>query len=373
MEAEPMHVLQFAKRSALMLAAAAVTLSGCGSESAPTVPFNPSGATDDIEAVNTAFNSQTFTDFAQLSLMFDAALGGAPLVSSSAQAIDLRNGGTMKGAHAAAARSAERIARIMPRPTRRMTGASAASIPPEYLGKTFIYSNGSYVVTAQTGAPLNGVRFWLYAVDPVTGLPASPLNQTGYVDLIDMSSETTSAARVVVVSGTTTYLDYRVNVTAVGTSGRVTVLGFITDGTTEATFNLRSTLTVDAGLTLSYSLDVPERDLSIDLTMSAEGINPELSTINVTMDMRGQNGWVRLAGEFSTNGGTLNVAINGTSFANITFAAGAEPAITGADGEPLAPEEVAVLQQIFNFTGGAFIAFDQLVAPVGMFLADPAA
>src|SRR3954470_2805701 len=104
-----MHVLQFAKRSALILAAAAVALSGCGSESAPTVPFNPAGASADIDAVNTAFfsptfgvvvalsssfSSPTFGEFAALSVNFDAALGGAPLVSSSAAALQLHGAGT---------------------------------------------------------------------------------------------------------------------------------------------------------------------------------------------------------------------------------------------------------------------------------------
>jgi hypothetical protein len=366
MEAEPMLVLQFAKRSVLTLAAAAVALSGCGSESAPTVPFNPSGATADIEAVNSTFASSAFSDFSALSVLFDAALGGAPLVSASAAALDLRGGGTAKGIQAAAARSAERIARIVPRPAGAGFSASSAAIPPEFLGKTFVYSGGSYVVSAQTGAPANGVRFRLYAIDPVTLLPVEPLNQTGYVDLIDLSSGTTSAARVIVVSGTTTYLDYRVSATSTATEGRVTVLGFITDGATDATFNLRATLTADAGLTLSYSLDVPQRDLSLDLTMSVDGT--EISTINVTLDMRGQNGWVRLTGQFTADGGTLNIAINGTPFATITSTAGAEPVITGADGQPLAQDELDALQRVFEFAGSAFLAFDQLVAPVGTFI-----
>src|SRR4051812_27458252 len=107
-----MHVLQFAKRSALMLAAAAVALSGCGSESAPTVPFNPAGASADIEAVNTAFASPTFGEFAALSVNFDAAIGGAPLVSSSAAALEVHGAGTAETLKAAAARSAERISRM---------------------------------------------------------------------------------------------------------------------------------------------------------------------------------------------------------------------------------------------------------------------
>jgi hypothetical protein len=367
MEAEIMPVLQFAKRSALMLAAAAVALSGCGSESAPTVPFDPAGTTSDLEAVNTTFASSAYTEFSALSWMFDAALGGAPLVSSSAAALDIRGAGTAKALQAAVARSAERIARIAPRPRREGLSASSMAIPPEFVGKTFVWNGSAYVVSALTGAPSGGVRFLLYAVDPITGIPADPLNQTGYVDLVDMSSGTTSAARVIVVSGTTTYVDYRVNVTATATSARVTVLGFITDGVTEATFNLRSVLT-NSGLSLTYSLDVPERDLSIDLTMTATGTTPEASTIGVTLDMRGQNGWVRLTGTFTATGGTLNVAINGAPFATITSTSGAEPVITGAEGQPLAPEELETLQLIFEFTGGAFIAFDQLLAPVGSFI-----
>jgi hypothetical protein len=342
-------------------------LSGCGSESAPTVPFDPAGTSADLEAVNTAFASPAFTEFAALSLMFDAALGGAPLVSSSAAAIDLRGAGTAKTLQSAAARSAERIARMAPLRRRESISASIASIPAEYVGKTFVWNGTAYEVSALTGAPAGGVRFLLYAVDPVTGLPATPLNQTGYVDLVDMSSGTTSAARVIVVSGTTTYVDYRVNVTATATSARVTVLGFITDGTTEATFNLRSVLTGN-GLTLTESIDVPERDLSIDLSLTANGTTPETSNIGITLDMRGQNGWARLTGTFTATGGTLNVAINGTSFATITSTAGAEPSIVGADGQPLAPEEFEALQRLFEFTGGAFLAFDQLVAPVGSFI-----
>jgi hypothetical protein len=360
-----MHVLRLTKRAVLTLAAATVALSGCGSESGPTVPFNATGATADVEAVNTAFASSAFTEFSALSVMFDAALGGAPLVSSSAAALDFRGAGTAQALQAAAARSAERMARLASRTRRESISASVAGIPPQYVGKTFVWNGTTYEVSALTGAPAGGVRFHLYAIDPVTGLPAAPLNQTGYVDLVDMSSGTTSAARVIVVSGTTTYLDY---LTATISSARVTVLGFITDGTTEATFNLRSVLT-DAGLTLSYSLDVPQRDLSIDLTMNATGTTPESSAIAMTLDMRGQNGWVRLTGSITATGGTINVAINGTPFATITSTAGAEPAITGADGQPLAPEELEAVQRVFEFTGGAFLAFDQLLAPVGSFIA----
>ena len=364
-----MRVLQFAEHSFVTLAAAALALSGCGSESAaPMVPFNPAGASADFDAVNTTFGSPVYTSFSTLSVLFDAALGGTPLVSASAAALDVHGGGTASELQAAAARSAELIARIVPRPAGAGFSASSAAIPAQFLGKTFVYSGGSYVVSAETGAPANGVRFLLYALDPATLLPAVPLDPTGYVDLIDLSSGSTAAARVVVVSGTTTYLDYRVSATSTISSGLVAVVGFVTDGTTKATFSLSSSLTYASGLTLSYSLDVPQRDLSIDLTMSASGLDPVASNIAVILDMRGQNGWVRLTGEFDATGATLNVAINGTLFATITCSTGTAPVITGAAGQPLAQDELDALQRVFEFADGSFAAFDEMVAPVGTLL-----
>ena len=77
-------------------------------------------------------------------------------------------------------------------------------------------------------------------MDPVTLTPVEPLVETGYVDLIDLSAGATQAARVLVVSGGTTYLDYTVTATSGASSGRVTVIGMVTDGTTQANINLRS-------------------------------------------------------------------------------------------------------------------------------------
>ncbi|MFL5403298.1 MAG: hypothetical protein ACJ8BF_10825 [Gemmatimonadales bacterium] len=361
-----MRVPQFAQRPFLALAAVAVTLIGCAGSSEPTVPFNPAGASEDVAAANATFSSPVYASFSSLSLLFDAALGGAPLVSGSAAALVVpAAGGKIE---AAGARSLARISRMLPRAANRSLSAYVAAIPPEFLGKTFIYSGGTYVVSTETGAPANGVRFMLYEIDPLTGLPADPpLPPTGYVDITDFSTATTRSARIVVVSGGTTYLDYRVNVTSTATAGTVTVLGYVTDGSTRATFNLGATLTAAAGLTLVESIAVPERDLRIDLRLT-ENVTTLESSTGITMDLRGQNGWVRLTGQYNSTGGTLDVLVNGTRFATISEAVGTGVVITGADGLPLAPEELEALQRIFDFSGGAFLAFDQLVAPVGTFL-----
>jgi hypothetical protein len=369
MEAEPMRVLQLAKRFVLTTAAGCIALTGCG-DSGPDVPYNPAGTTADLQAVDATFGSSTFASFSAFSVLFDAALGGAPLISASAAAIDVRANGS-GGMRAAAVRSAERLAAVLPKSGKPGSGASMA-IAPAVMGKTFVYSAGSYVVSDRAGAPVAGVRFILYAVDPVTFAPVEPLVETGYVDLTDLSSGSTSAARVRVVSGDTEYLNYSVTAINSVSSGRVTVLGWVTDGTHQANINLRATLTFSAGLTLTYSVDVPTRDFSIDLRLTSSGLDPQTATIVVSLDVRGPNGWIQMSGQFDQNGGTLNVTVSGHHFATITQTGAAEPVITGADGQPMTQDDLAAVRGIFYLTTEAFTSFDQMFAPVGAFLEPPA-
>jgi hypothetical protein len=363
-----MRVLQFTKRSVTLLATVCVALSGCG-DSGPDVPFNPAGTSADIEAVNAVFGSSTFASFSSLSVLFDAAYTGSPLVSASAVAMDLRASGTA-GMRAAAMRSAQRLAALLPAAPHKSFSASSAVISAEVAGKTYEYSGGSYVPTDRTGAPANGVRFLLYAVDPVTFMPVEPLVETGYVDITDLSGSTTRSARVQVVSGSTTYLDY--TVTANSVTGMISVTGFVSDGTNQANLNLRSTLTTSGTLTLVYSLDVPQRDVSIDLTLSATGLVTEAGTITLNLSMSGPNGTVSMSGQFTSTGGTLTVRTGGREFATITVTGQGAPVITGADGLPITEEDTAALQSIFGLTAEAFVSFDGMLAPVVFFL-EPAA
>jgi hypothetical protein len=366
-----MRVLQITKRCVTLLATACVALTGCG-ESGPEAPFNPTGTSDDIAAVNATFESPTFASFSWFSPQFNAALGGSAVVSTSAGAFNFRratNGGEFR---AAAARTARTLAALARKSPNGSFSASSAAIPSELAGKTFEYIGGEYVPTDRTGAPSNGVRFILYAVDPVTFTPVEPLVETGYVQLTDLSGSTTQAARVVVVSGTTTYLDYTVSITATTTSGQVTVSGFVTDGSVRANLLLRSTVTSAGGLTLLYRVTVPDRDVSINLTMTATGLDQQTATIEMNLSMSGPNGTVRLTGSFTETGGTLTVTVNGDPYATITSTGAGEPTITGADGAPLTADDVEAVQGVFDMTGEAFTSFDEMIMPVGVLMA-PAA
>ncbi len=123
-----MRVMQISKRSVTLLAAVCVALTGCG-DSGPSVPFNPTGTSADIQAVNATFDSPTFTSFSALSPLFDAALGGAPLVTTSAKAFDFRRATTGGEIRAAAVRGARRMAALTPAMAHRASSASSAAIP----------------------------------------------------------------------------------------------------------------------------------------------------------------------------------------------------------------------------------------------------
>jgi hypothetical protein len=136
--------------------------------------------------------------------------------------------------------------------------------------------------------------------------------------------------------------------------------------------NLRATVNEAAGLSLVYSLDVPQRDVSIDLTMTTSGLDPETSSINIDLGMSGPNGTLSMSGQFSADGGTITVRTNGDLFATITESGAGEPVVTGADGQPLTAEDEVALQNVFALSGDAFITFDVMLLPVGMFLAPTA-
>jgi hypothetical protein len=361
-----MRVLQFAKRSVVTVALVSVALVGCGGDPVSDAPFNPNGTSADLEAMNSTFASPTFSSFSTFSWMFDAALGGSPIISNSVAALGI-HGKTPAAMRAAAVRVAQRMSALKPKPEGLSTSQAAMTIPLSVAGRTFVYDEASSSYVISTDAPPlanNKVRFVLYAVDPVTFAPVSPLVTTGYVELTDLSEGSTQSARIQVVSAGTTYIDYTVTGSAGVSSAQITVRGYVTDGTTQANITLRSTINLTAGLTLTYALGVPSRDVSVNMTVSMTDVTTPGAPITMNMTMRGPNGTVNISGAFTETAGTLYIRINGDAFATITTD-GATTTITRTDGTPLADEDYQAVNGVFLLQAGAFLAFDQMMAPVG--------
>jgi hypothetical protein len=351
-----MRVTHYARRS-MAAAGLALALAGCKNDGASPSEFDPQGTSADVAAAQDAFASGPTASFAAVGEDISLALNGSPLVASSAAL-------ALSHPSKASERYARQIAALVP------TGgagiqASVVAIPSEVAGKTFVWdeSTDTYVVSGLSGAPSNGVRFLLYAVDPVTLRPIEPVVETGYVDVIDQSTSSLGNMRIKVVEGDVTYLDYQVVVSGTTSSALVTISGYAFNGTTRANFTLKNTVSENSSgvvFVLDYALDVPSRDLSVDWTATFTDIS-EGVTLDLTVN--GPNGNVRLVGTSNADGGTFTVKVNGDTFATITIT-GSSLVITGATGGQLTPDEEQALEAVFDSFEGSFDAFSALLMPV---------
>jgi len=355
-----MRLTHSAMRS-LAAGALALALAACGKDSSGP-EFNPSGTSADMTAAEDAFTSSQMSSFAAVGADISTVLGGSAVHVS---AIAVR--GAPYGA-AASARYARQLASLVPH--RGALQAMTASIPSGIVGKTFVWDSASdtYVASDLTGAPGDGVRFTLYALDPVSFRPAEPLMDVGYVDLVDHSTASALDVQVKVVDGGTTYLQYAVTVHSSATGGVVELNGFASNGSTLATFDLTSTVNENTGspvIALDYHLGVPSRHLALDWSATLSNLSDTQVVATVDFAVSGPNGNVHLVGTIGTDGGTLTVKVNGSVFATMTVVPGSDPVITGADGATLTAEEQQSLGSIFSFYEGSQFVFTGLLVPVG--------
>lgn len=347
-------------RFSASLAIAALAIGGCGGDrtTAPQ-PFDPERVTADVDATISSLTAAPFESFAAMSVHF----GLSPFAGSVAgSARDFVSQGD------ATASATERIGSV----TRRLLGVSAtSSVPvfePSALGTTYVFdqSVGRYVPSRRGGAPANGVRFILYAVNPVTNETLVG-SEIGHADLLDEGRVRASgiALRLLLVSNSITYLDYAVTVDGTPQSGTLGIVGAMTDGTTRATFRIaaRGASTL-AGFTtrVDFDFSVPARRFGITAAMEntlARGAFSE----NTRMTVHSEGGRIEyvVRGDFETIDATISV--NGHRFATATGPR-AHPEIRGASGEALTEQEAHALRRIVHLADAVGVLFLRLLQPL---------
>jgi hypothetical protein len=357
-----MRVPQYAMRS-LAVAALIGLMTGCGGNdsTAPDAPFDPAGTTSDIDAIEASYESDAMAGFQSAMPAISATLGE----SSAAVALRAAPSKIMATGKSGAREYASSLARLYTVPTAGMRPVgSRAAILDEHLGKTFVRNAETleYEVSERTGAPSNGVRFIVYTVNPISGQPVTPLQEVGYAD-VEVTQTTNSASiRIELVSGNVTYLDYTVGATASQTAATINVSGFVSNGEDRVNFDLDMHLNSENIITFDYTLSVPTRgNFRMDLE---EEWNMNTSAVASSLELRGPHGTVTIVGNWADNAGSYEVEVNGDPFATITVTQGAEPVITGADGEPLSEEELHALQEIYLVFLGGFDFFEDLLDPI---------
>jgi hypothetical protein len=333
---------------------AAVALIGlmtsCGGDSnAPDAPFDPAGTTSDLGAIEASFESEAMYAFESAAL----EIGGVLNETAAAMAVRAAPSGVLATGKSGARQYAGRLAGLVGQSAGGMRPVSPrAAILEEHLGVTFTRNPETleYEASDRTGAPANGVRFIVYAVNPISGEPVTPLNEVGYADVEVNETESALSIRLELVSGDVTYLDYTVGVTVnqSQTAGSFTISGFATTGEDRVNFDFDLHGTENSA-TLEYTISVPTRgNFRIDYEASS-------STETVRLELRGPHGTVTVVG--STADEIYDVEVNGEAFATIDGSQGGEPVITGADGEPLTEEELQVLREVYLVFVSGFLFF----------------
>jgi hypothetical protein len=343
-----MLVPHYARRSlAAMALAGLMTACGGGDNTAPDAPFDPAGTRSDIGAVGASFESDAMYGFASAAPAINDILG------ETAAAVAVRAAPTKASATSKSGmREYTNGLAGLYGPTGMRPAGVRAAILEEHLGVTFTRNAETlaYEPSDRTGAPSNGVRFIVYAVDPITGEPTPDLTEVGYVDIEVTETSTAASVRIEVVSGGVRYLDYTVgvNVNDGQTGGSITIEGFVTNGDDRVNFDLDLHFTQQA-VTLEYTISVPTRgNFRIDYELQETSSGATLS-----LELRGPHGTVTVVGSPDTE--IYEVEVNGEEFATIDGSAGGDPVITGADGEALTTEELQALRDVYLvFLAGIF-------------------
>ena len=249
------------------------------------------------------------------------------------------------------------------------TVSAAPLLPRSVLGTTFVYSPvtlGYVPAPGRAGAPTNGVRFVLYAVNPVTHEPILE-TEIGYAELTDEGGSTFNRLgyRLRVVSGGVTYLDYGLRAELGLTGVDVGVDGFVSDGTTELQFEVDVDVGVEDGRTrveVGFAFDVPTHDFHTRATVRASDVLG--GQAEVAMKVISARDTVDVSARFGVTGMDARFRVNGVHFAT-AVGNPLQPTIRGADGRELSPAEIAVLGGIARLIELQFQLLGAVLAPLG--------
>lgn len=244
------------------------------------------------------------------------------------------------------------------------SSGTLALFPVDLLGTTYVYNPdlGYYEADPEaTGAPADGVRFILYAVDPILHEVVLPLDPIGTLDLIDVSTASEDAIRIVARIGSVTYVDYTASA-AVGTSSvTISAEGYVSNGTDQVDVDMSITATLSQA-SLDYQLSSGGNSVRLQATLNQNETFDALLTVHgdgdtIVLDVT--LGASTISGEITYNGDVV-VTVAGTP---------EEPTFTKPDGTALTQDEINALMAFGAIIDSLFETFDGLLWPAVLVLA----
>jgi hypothetical protein len=286
-----------------------------------------------------------FSRFLTLSTFALAACGGdsnpvLPDISTTTVLSDLGQVEAAFAAHGTFQSLAPTVLRIPP-----FMLTTGPVVPAALRGKTYVWNSTALayeVDNAVTGAPAGGVRLRLYQLDPNNlDMPATPLVQLGYADLLDVSTTSLDRLRLVLVEGTTTVGDYLLSGTKGPAGLDFTTAGFLraADGTQRIDFT--GSYTNDAtGIDATAQVVVPNGPT---LTLEQQADPSGNETLVLELANGGTTVTVTMTYTASSDQTAGTIQFNGVQAASYTWNS-VTPVVTAAGGVSLTASQLADLR-----------------------------
>jgi hypothetical protein len=356
----------------ILIALCTVGLSGCGDGSAPatTTLSDPAAFTADVNALGTPFNGPIVQSFAAVALTANGTPAGRAVSFMRA----LSPSRTLAADLGAQKEQALAVKALRP-------NFATTLLPESVWGKTYVWDMGQQKYVEGAGdAPANGVRFVLYAVDPFTGKPGSPLNEVGYADLIDASTTSVAGLRVMLVgtaSGNVTYADYTITATGSSTAFAAEASGYLTNGTHRLDFTNQVSASASQ-VTLDYQLALDENAVTARLKATLTAGDPTSTLTTALRVTRGSevvemNGTVTVTAGSNSASVAVNatVKVNGGTFATISGTAqgGGTSSLTyTGPGRDLTQAEEEAVRTLLDAPNVLSVFINQLLNPAAELL-----
>jgi hypothetical protein len=304
---------------------------------------------DDVSTIGTAATSPVATSLFGLGYAIDRTI--AETIFGAPQSISHR--GTARSAHAVQKTAVGSTA--VP-----SNGASALASLAPLTGKTLRYdrTTSRYVMSAQSGAPADGIRFVLYNFTPASGVVTVPLVEGGYADITPSSG----AWRVTAYSGLaspTVQFDYTVTASGPVTARTFVLAGFVSSSTSRTDFT--HTVAFDAQFPIQRrgQLSVAVSGIAWDVTQTLVAGKP----LAITGTLIGTAGRLRIEESSLDTLSTYAITINESAVATVTVR-GNTRSTKDAGGNALPAQDDARVLKLLDAFNNPSPAFGNLHLPV---------
>jgi hypothetical protein len=372
--------------------AVAVLSAACGKDSVgPKSPADPQATTAQLQSLGSIFDVPALNSMSAVAGSIAPTSAVVPALQLAGAANPLMQ--SKLRPYAERIEGARMFTRLVPQMSVSRAAAAAALFPPALLGKTFEwdFTTLQYDTTARTGAPSNGVRFILYAINELTGYPAEPAPgvEVGFVDLKDETGSGAPKVHVIVagVGGSPVYVDYTVTLASQSaTSVKITTAGYITNGASSPDslrFNGAFTLSgspSSVSVTEDVSFDVNSHDIHVRNWQRLTFADPKLSLrISFRFEHAGEvvtlDGTLDVDTVNETVSGTITSRVDGGLFATCNVNGTSSSftlTCTGADDDGLNADEHAALDALGEAAGNITSLFEGILLPAIAVLAGAA-